>query len=64
MVLYTDGLVEFNHDIDKGERLLLRFAREAVDLKVADPARFIVEHVLETSARFPDDVAVMTIFFE
>jgi serine phosphatase RsbU (regulator of sigma subunit) len=64
LVLYTDGLVEFNHDIDEGESLLLRASREAVDLKIADPARFIVERVLQTPAKSPDDVAVLTIFFE
>jgi serine phosphatase RsbU (regulator of sigma subunit) len=64
MVLYTDGLIEFDHDADEGERLLLLATREAVDTKAANPARFIVEHVLTEELTHPDDVAVMTIFFE
>jgi serine phosphatase RsbU (regulator of sigma subunit) len=64
LVLYTDGLVEFNHDIEEGEKSLLRVCREAVDSKVRDPARFIVEHVLQTPPKSPDDVAVLTIGFD
>jgi serine phosphatase RsbU (regulator of sigma subunit) len=64
LVLYTDGLVEFNHDIEEGGKSLLRVCREAVDLKVRDPARFIVEHVLQTPSKSPDDVSVLTIGFD
>jgi serine phosphatase RsbU (regulator of sigma subunit) len=63
-VLYTDGLTEFNHDVDEGEISLLRISREALDAKVRFPARFIVEQMLQTPAKYPDDVAVVTIFFE
>jgi serine phosphatase RsbU (regulator of sigma subunit) len=63
-VLYTDGLVEFSHDVDEGEARLLKAAREAVNAKVPNPARFIVENVLQEEPQHPDDVAVMTIFFE
>jgi serine phosphatase RsbU (regulator of sigma subunit) len=63
LVLYTDGLVEFSHDVEEGEARLLRAARAAVDAKVEHPARFIVESVLLEEQRHPDDVAVLTIYF-
>jgi hypothetical protein len=44
--------------------MLLRVSREALETKVADPARFIVEQMLKTPAKSPDDVAVLTIYFE
>ena len=64
MVLYTDGLVEYNHDIQAGEARLLRAAREAVTTRARHPARFIVESVLQEELEHPDDVAVLTILFE
>jgi serine phosphatase RsbU (regulator of sigma subunit) len=64
LVLYTDGLVEFSHDVEEGEAKLLRAAGDAVERRVLDPARFIVESVLQEESQHPDDVAVMTILFE
>ena len=64
LVLYTDGLIEFSHDLAEGEARLLRAARAAVEAKAPNPARFIVESVLQEEQPHPDDVAVMTIFFE
>jgi serine phosphatase RsbU (regulator of sigma subunit) len=64
LVLYTDGLIEFSHDVEEGEARLLKAARDAVAAKVPNPARFIVESVLQEQPQHPDDVAVMTIFFE
>ena len=64
LVLYTDGLIEFDHDADAGEAALLRAAREAVESKASEPARYIVEHVLPAPPTYPDDIAVMTIFFQ
>ena len=64
LVLYTDGLIEYSHDIQDGEARLLRAARDAVTTKANNPARFIVESVLQEESRHPDDVAVLTIFFE
>ena len=64
MVLYTDGLIEFSHDDVEGHARLLRAARDAVESKSPNPARFIVESVLQGEPQHPDDVAVMTIFFE
>jgi hypothetical protein len=64
LVLYTDGLIEYSHDAQDGEARLLRAARDAVTTKAQHPAKFIVESVLQEEARYPDDVAVLTIFFE
>jgi len=63
LVLYTDGLVEFGHDMDEGERALLAAIRDAMHVKAEHPARFIVESVLTEEPAHPDDVAVLTIFF-
>ncbi|MEA2786841.1 MAG: hypothetical protein QOF71_2945 [Candidatus Eremiobacteraeota bacterium] len=62
-ILYTDGLIEFSHDVEEGEARLLSAARAAVDANVDHPARFIVESVLLEEQRHPDDVAVLTINF-
>jgi serine phosphatase RsbU (regulator of sigma subunit) len=64
MVLYTDGLIEFSHDVEEGEARLIEAARNAVESKCPAPARFIVESVLNEEPQHPDDVAVMTVFFE
>jgi serine phosphatase RsbU (regulator of sigma subunit) len=63
LVLYTDGLVESNHDVNEGEARLLTAARDAVDAKAQRPAKFIVESVLREEPVHPDDVAVLTISF-
>jgi serine phosphatase RsbU (regulator of sigma subunit) len=64
LVLYTDGLIEFNHDVEDGEARLLKATRDAVETKAPRPAQFIVDSVLQTDPHYSDDVAVMTIFFE
>jgi serine phosphatase RsbU (regulator of sigma subunit) len=64
LVLYTDGLIEFSHDVEDGEARLLKAARDAVEAKAPHPAKFIVDSVLEKDPEYSDDVAVMTIFFE
>jgi serine phosphatase RsbU (regulator of sigma subunit) len=63
LVLYTDGLIEFNHDAEEGERRLLVAARQAVETNASDPAQFIVRSVLRDEPEYTDDVAVLTIFF-
>jgi len=64
LVLYTDGVIEYSHDIQQGEARLLRAARDAVTTNSEHPARFIVESVLQEESQHPDDIAVLTIFFE
>jgi serine phosphatase RsbU (regulator of sigma subunit) len=63
LVLYTDGLIESDHDADEGEAKLLKASHDAVETKALNPARFIVENVLAESPQYLDDVAVLTIFF-
>ena len=64
LVLYTDGLIEFSHDAAEGEASLLKAARDAVTEGARNPAAFIAESVLQEEMEHPDDVAVLTIFFE
>jgi len=64
LVLYTDGLIEYSHDIQDGEARLLRAAGDAVTAKAEKPAKFIADAVLKEEPQHPDDVAVLTIFFE
>ncbi len=64
LVLYTDGLTEYDHDVDAGEASVRRAAREAIESHALHPAKFILEHVLQAPPKHPDDVAVMTIFFQ
>jgi len=63
MVLYTDGLIEFSHDMLEGEARLLRAATESVRRKAANPAKFIAEHVLDDASP-RDDIAVLTLSFQ
>jgi CHASE3 domain sensor protein len=62
LVLYTDGLVEFDRDILRGQE---RLARSAPALLSEDPnqrAAALVERVLEHNRQF-DDVAVLVVSF-
>lgn len=62
MVLYTDGIIEFGHDMVKGETRLLAAAAEAVRCRATHPAKFIAEHTLG-DAQADDDIAVLTLSF-
>jgi serine phosphatase RsbU (regulator of sigma subunit) len=64
LVLYTDGLIEFGHELGGGEARLLRGARDAVEARTKHPASFIADTVLDDAPKYLDDVAVLTIFFE
>jgi len=60
LLLYTDGLVEWDHDVLAGEaRLHARFSDAAV-LRDPRPAKALVESLVP-AAGAPDDVAAMTI---
>ncbi|HLJ85131.1 MAG TPA: SpoIIE family protein phosphatase [Candidatus Eremiobacteraceae bacterium] len=59
IVLYTDGLTEWNHDIDAGERALHAIASSAAVRHVGRPARLIHDVCIAGESR--DDVAVMTV---
>jgi len=62
IVVYTDGLIEFNHDIFDGESRLLVAAADSVRLNAEYPASYIGNHVLGDTTP-SDDVAVLTISF-
>ena len=64
LVLYTDGLIEFSHDLQEGEARLLEAARDASDTNARHPAKYIAERVLQEEPEHPDDVAVLTISFQ
>ncbi|MDQ6926851.1 MAG: serine/threonine-protein phosphatase [Candidatus Eremiobacteraeota bacterium] len=62
MLLYTDGLIEFDHDLLDGEVRLLAAAAESVRCGATHPAKFIADGVLGDITPI-DDVAVLTISF-
>ena len=62
LVLYTDGLVEFSHDVLEGYRRLHEVIASEAMLHTHSPARFIEETCL--NERADDDVAVLTLAFE
>ncbi|MFN2460175.1 MAG: SpoIIE family protein phosphatase [Candidatus Velthaea sp.] len=63
LVLYTDGMTEFERDVDAGEAKLIAAATLFVaDASVGRPARAIQEMVLDNAVT-SDDAAVMAITF-
>ncbi|MFN2527378.1 MAG: PP2C family protein-serine/threonine phosphatase [Candidatus Baltobacteraceae bacterium] len=62
LVLYTDGLIEYDHDVLEGERRILEIAREVVRRKVENPAAEIQDAVFAQYEPL-DDVAILTISF-
>lgn len=62
LVLYTDGLIEYDRDVIEGERLMLATAREIAVRRLANPAAEIQDAIF--AGREPsDDVAILTISF-
>ncbi|MGH7738457.1 MAG: PP2C family protein-serine/threonine phosphatase [Candidatus Tyrphobacter sp.] len=62
LVLYTDGVIEFDHDVISGERALREAAGSVARGRFERPARAIVQRTLGTTlAR--DDIALVTIRF-
>ena len=62
LVLYTDGLLEYDHDVIKGELRLLDIARRVARERRPDPATAIHDAIFRSSAP-QDDVAIMTVAF-
>jgi PAS domain S-box-containing protein len=60
LVLYTDGLIEFDRDLIHGEELLVAAIRDLGSRVVAQPARHIANTVL-AGAIASDDIAVLTL---
>ena len=63
LVLYTDGLIEFERNLALGETRLLDAASQAVKERTGEPARFIADHVLRHVTPL-DDIAILTVSFE
>ena len=59
LILYTDGLIEINHDIAAGEARLREVGRLALQRNELNAARFIAEAIVGDSPG--DDVAVLTV---
>lgn len=60
IVLYTDGLTEFSHNIEEGERRLLGAIRELMRAEHSLSARSIFTHTLG-GAEWRDDVALLVL---
>lgn len=63
LVCYTDGLIEFDHDILRGERRLLDVSSVVARAGVDRPASAILRRALGASVQ-RDDIAVLAIHFE
>ena len=57
VVFYTDGLIESNRNITRGERDLLKELRSGVIFAGLQPSKMLVERLLANGVR--DDVAVL-----
>lgn len=62
LILYTDGLIEYDHDVIEGEQRMLEAARNIAVQRVADPAGAIEDAIFK-DRRPLDDVAILTIAF-
>jgi serine phosphatase RsbU (regulator of sigma subunit) len=62
LVLYTDGLIEYDHDLIEGERRMLEAAKNIAIQRVADPAGAIEDAIFKDRKPL-DDVAILTIAF-
>jgi len=59
LVCYTDGLIEFDHDIVEGEKVLQEAVAGEMNLQTPDPSAAIVRRVILGAPQ--DDVAVLTV---
>ncbi|MBV8081890.1 MAG: SpoIIE family protein phosphatase [Candidatus Eremiobacteraeota bacterium] len=59
LVMYTDGLVEYDRDVIAGEAALAEAVHEAALARASSPAEGIIERVVRGVAK--DDVAVLTL---
>jgi PAS domain S-box-containing protein len=62
LVLYTDGLTEWSHDWDEGERALHAIVRSDAIAHTPIPARLLASAC--TSQPFRDDIAILTVSFK
>ncbi len=59
LVLYTDGLIEFNRDLGEGERILREAVAGELAVQSPDPSATITRRVILGAPQ--DDVAVLTV---
>jgi serine phosphatase RsbU (regulator of sigma subunit) len=62
LVLYTDGLIEYSHDLAQGEAALLEAAEAVAGLPAQDPAAEIRDRIFRDQ-KVSDDVAILTVRF-
>lgn len=62
LVLYTDGLIEYSHDLAQGEAALLAAAEAVAGLPSSDPAAAIRDRIFRDE-KVSDDVAILTVRF-
>lgn len=62
LILYTDGLIEYDHDLIEGERRVLKAATNIALRRPADPAGAI-ERAIFKNRKPLDDTAILTIRF-
>lgn len=62
LVLYTDGLIEYSHDLAAGEAALLEAAEAVAGLPGSDPAAAIRDRIFRDE-KVSDDVAILTVRF-
>jgi len=62
LVLYTDGAIEYDRDLERGEARLHQIATAVAANGCADSARAIHDDIFRTRAP-ADDVAILTIAF-
>jgi CHASE3 domain sensor protein len=62
LVLYTDGVLEYDRDLDRGEKLLLEASKQAAAAG-GDSALHIFKQLFGDDAP-PDDVAILTARFQ
>lgn len=62
LVLYTDGLLEYGHDLIAGERRMLEVAKNIALQRLTDSAGAIEDAIFKDCAPL-DDVAILTIAF-
>lgn len=62
LVLYTDGLLEYDHDLIAGERRMLEAAKNVAAQRLTDPAGAIEDAIFKNCKPL-DDVAILTIAF-
>jgi len=62
LVLYTDGLIEYDHDVIEGQQRMLEAAKNIAVQRLIDPAGAIEDAIFKNHQPL-DDAAILTIAF-